>query len=66
MKDWVEVSAKLFNYLLALWWNGILGYLVVSGQEIAPWFWVVYGAIMAAVGIPVAYSGVKILKRGRQ
>ena len=59
MKEWLEVSAKLFHYLIALYWNGILGYMLIADQDIPAWFWAIYGPVMAVVGIPIAWQGIK-------
>jgi hypothetical protein len=58
-KAWIEVSGKLLQWVLVLFWNGIIGYLVIADVTIPVWVWGVYAPVMAAVGLPIAYNGLK-------
>jgi len=62
MKEWIEASTKLFCWLHALLWSGVLAYMAITGLDIPGWFWWVYGPVLASVGIPIIYQGFKAVR----
>ena len=70
-KAWLEIAANLIKWfvltVLVLGWNATIISMLIQGRldEISALVWAIYGAVMSAFGIPVAYQGVKTLKKGQ-
>ena len=70
-KAWLEIATNLIKWfvltVLVLGWNATIISMLVQGRldEISALVWAIYVAVMSAFGIPVAYQGVKTLKKGQ-
>jgi len=53
--------------VLVLGWNGAIVAMLLQGRidDINAIVWTIYAAVMSAFGIPVAYQGVKTLRKGQ-
>jgi len=68
LQNWAKATGELCKWfilvILALEYNGILGYMILQGtlNELNVGFWAIYSAVMAALGIPIVYKGFQAVK----
>ena len=67
-EKWKITKDLVYNFILGvlvMGWNGAIVCMLLQGRidEINAVVWGIYGVIMSAFGIPVAYKGIKIIKK---
>ena len=66
-EKWEITKILVYNFILAvlvMGWNGAVVCMLLQGRidEVNAVVWGIYGVVMSAFGIPIAYSGISKIR----
>lgn len=63
LEEGLKIMERFTAYALSMGFGGGLIHMAVNSISVPSWYWGVFGAIATWAGIPIAFNGIKVLKR---